>query len=214
MVAMPTLTGAKDKTIERCSSKSKLTSGVSAADGKGKKLKVKVSGKYDLNKTGKYKITYSAADADGNQVKKTVTITVKDTKAPSLVLNESEVTITNEGDVFETISDMREYFKFFATATDSGELLDDEYINVALDALWDAWENSLYGTYKVTVYAKDLAGNKSKEKTMTVHFVNTKEASDQPNPDSSGTMADSDELPVSEEVSGSEESPGEPVDEP
>lgn len=173
--ATPTIKGAKNKTVERGSAKTVLTKGVSASDYSGKKLKVKVSGTYDLNKTGKYKITYKATDSYGNVAKKTVTITVKDTKKPTLTIDVSELTFMDDVDVFLSAKAMKNYIKQFVTAKDSGEELADKYITVTLGELWDAWCNGTYGTYKVKVYAKDKAGNKSKVKTITIYYQGQEE---------------------------------------
>lgn len=219
-VVKPTIKGAKNKTLERGSAKSKITSGVSAVDGKGKKLKVKVSGTYNLNQEGKYKITYSATDASGNKAKKTVTITVKDTKAPVLTINQSEITITEGLDTFDSISEMQDYFKQFVSASDSGEPLADKYITVASKNLWSAWENTEFGTYQIKVYVKDKAGNKSKVKTITVQFDSVYE--DEPDdtdtsdnadtPDDTELPANPDDTTSPGEDAGSAQEPGEGTD--
>ena len=219
-VVKPTIKGAKNKTLERGSAKSKITSGVSAVDGKGKKLKVKVSGTYNLNQEGKYKITYSATDASGNKAKKTVTITVKDTKAPVLTINQSEITITEGLDTFDSISEMQDYFKQFVSASDSGEPLADKYITVASKNLWSAWENTEFGTYQIKVYVKDKAGNKSKVKTITVQFDSVYE--DEPDdtdtsdnadtPDDTELPANPDDTTTPGEDAGSAQEPGEGTD--
>ena len=108
---LPTIKGAKNKTVERGSAKSALTSGVTATDFKGKKLKLKISGKYNLNKTGKYSITYKATDSRGNIRTVPVTITVKDTKKPKLTLKKSEITITDSTSEVMSLSEMKAYFK-------------------------------------------------------------------------------------------------------
>lgn len=180
---LPTIKGAKNKTVERGSAKSALTSGVTATDYKGKKLKLKISGKYDLNKTGKYKITYKATDSRGNIKTVPVTITVKDTKKPKLTLKESEITITDSTSEVMSLSEMKAYFKSLAKATDSGKKLSSKYIVVDVTELWNAWENSTYGTYEVKVYAKDAAGNKSKAKTITVQYIDENAPAEPENPD-------------------------------
>lgn len=75
----PTLTGAKNITLKQGTAKSKLTAGVKATDHRKKALKVRVSGKYNLKKPGKYKLTYNATDYLKNTTTKTVTLTIKDT---------------------------------------------------------------------------------------------------------------------------------------
>lgn len=169
--APPTIKGAKSMTVERGSAEKVLTSGVSACDDSGKKLKVEISGKYNLNRIGKYEITYKATDADGNAAKKTVTITVKDTKKPTLTVDESVITFTDGVDEFPSAKAMKKYLKQFVTARDSGEKLANKYITVTLEGLWVAFCNGDYGTYKVKVYAEDRAGNKSKVKTIRIHYM-------------------------------------------
>lgn len=63
-----------------------------ASDYRGKTLKFTVSGKVNAAKTGKYKITYTAKDAKGSKTKKSIIITVKDTKAPSISLKRKTLT--------------------------------------------------------------------------------------------------------------------------
>ncbi|MCM1282008.1 MAG: L,D-transpeptidase family protein [Roseburia sp.] len=167
----PKITGAKNRTLERCSSVKKLTSGVKAEDFAGNALKVKVSGKYNLDKVGKYKITYKAVDARGKSTKKTVTITVKDTKKPTVSLKKKELELTDDEWDFYDIDELRVYLKKYVTAKDNGKSLAAKYIHMSVGTLWEAWENSEYGDYKVKVYAKDASGNKSKVKTITVHYV-------------------------------------------
>lgn len=180
----PKLTGVKNKTIERGAAASKLTSGVKATDFAGNSLKVTVSGNYNLNKVGKYKITYKAVDALGKSTKKKVTITVKDTKAPTISLSKKKVELTDETWEFGDITELRAYLKKLVTAKDSGKKLSAKYVHLlGLQSLWDAWEISEYGDYIVEVYAEDAAGNKSKVKKITVKYVNPDaEKPDETNP--------------------------------
>ena len=89
----PTITGAKNLVFERSNKKKDLKKNVVATDYMGRKLSIKVSGKYTASKTGKYKITYSATDSIGNVNKKCVYITVKDTKKPIVSLMKKDITI-------------------------------------------------------------------------------------------------------------------------
>ena len=79
--------------LERSNKKKDLKKNVVATDYMGKNLSVKISEKYIAGKTGKYKITYFAKDSIGNTTKKSVYITVKDTKKPIISLKKREITI-------------------------------------------------------------------------------------------------------------------------
>ena len=55
-------------------------------------------------------------------------------------------------------------------------------------------KNKKYGTYSVTVYAKDAAGNVSKKLKVKINFVNPNPGTDQPDqpePDTPGVVTDS-----------------------
>lgn len=181
----PTFKGLKDKTVERCSKKPDLKKGVTATDYKGTKLKFTVSGKCNTKKVGKYKITYTTKDAKGSVTKKTITITVKDTRAPKVTVKKKTITIKGELSEKKLLKKLKEN----VVAKDSGEKLAAKYVTVSANKLLSAMKSKKYGTYKVTVYAKDKSGNKSKKKMFKVKYVN-------PNPEKP-------EEPVD---------PGEPVD--
>ena len=66
------------------------------------------------------------------------------------------------------------------TAKDSGEVLASKYVTIDADELLDAILNEEDGNYKVTVYAKDLAGNKSKKVTFHVKYTAPKDDTDKP----------------------------------
>ena len=73
----PTISGAKNKTVEY-GTKVDLLKGVTAKNTTGFSItsRIKVSGKVNTKKAGKYKITYSVIDEIGRSAKKTVTYTV------------------------------------------------------------------------------------------------------------------------------------------
>ena len=75
----PTLSGITDKTIN-VGDKFDPMKGVTAKDKEDGDLtsKIKVSGKVDTNKAGKYTLTYSVADSKGLETTKTRVITVKE----------------------------------------------------------------------------------------------------------------------------------------
>ena len=57
-----------------------------------------------------------------------------------------------------------------------------------------AMKNKKYGTYSVTVYVKDTAGNKSRKLKVKINFVNPNPGTDQPDqpePDTPGVVTDS-----------------------
>lgn len=73
----PTISGAKNKTVNY-GDKVDLLKGVTAKNTTGFNItsRIKVSGKVNTKKAGKYKITYSVTDEIGRSAKKTVTYTV------------------------------------------------------------------------------------------------------------------------------------------
>lgn len=75
----PDIKGAKNQTIE-WGTEINLLKGVTATSTAGTDLtsKLKVEGKVDTFKAGKYNVTYKVTDAIGRMQKKTVTITVKE----------------------------------------------------------------------------------------------------------------------------------------
>ena len=164
----PTLKGIANKTVERSNKKINLLKGVSARDYLGKELKVKVSGSYTPSKTGKYKITYSATDSKKQKTEKSIYLTVKDTKKPSISLKKKTITLNNSMSKKDLVNKIRSCVK----AVDLGKKLSASHIYVKADKLYQALKEKKYGTYKVSVYAKDAAGNKSEVLTITVKFVN------------------------------------------
>lgn len=193
----PTIKGAKSKTVERSTKKLNLKSGVTATDYKGTSLKVKVSGKCTVSKTGKYKITYTATDKNGLTTKKTITITVKDTKKPSVSVKKKSLTYNEAVSESTLIKDV----KSLVTAKDLGKKLSSKYIHVVYaDEAAEAMASGLYGTYRVKVYAEDASGNCSKKLTVKIKFVN-------PNPESTDPTT-----PTGPSISTDTEDPTTPTD--
>lgn len=199
----PVFKGLKNITIERCAAKPKLKKGVTVTDYRGKKLKFTVKGTVNTKKTGKYKIVYIAKDAKGSVTKKTITITVKDTKAPKLKLKKKTITINGELSGKKLLKKLKNN----VTVTDNGEKLAAKYIVVNDTKLLKAMEKKKYGTYQVTVYAKDKSGNKSKKLTFKVKYVNP-----QPDePTEPDTPADPDE-PTEPDTPTDPNTPADPAD--
>lgn len=164
----PKINGIKNITVERLAKAPNLKKGVTATDYKGKNVKVTVSGKVNMKKTGKYRITYKAKDSLSNVTTKYIYVTVKDTKKPVVKAKKKTITIKGELSEKNLIKKIRQN----VTATDSGEKLSSKYVTVNAKTLLKAMKNKKYGTYNVTVVAKDKAGNKSKKITIKVKYVN------------------------------------------
>lgn len=82
-------------------------------------------------------------------------------------------------------------------AKDLGKKLVSKYVFVNTQEVQKAvtaMKNKKYGTYSVTVYAKDTAGNKSRKLKVRINFVNPNPGTDQPDqpePDTPGVVTDS-----------------------
>jgi len=167
----PVMEGAVNRIIERGSDKTALIKDVKVTDFAGWSVPITVEGKVKLNVCGKYKVTYVATDVLGQTIKKAVTLTVKDTKKPSLTRDKKTFTISEEANKFKTREDMTAYFRKYLHVTDNDVELGKKYITVKDSELWKAWTTHKSGTYEVKVYAKDKAGNKTIVKTLKVKYV-------------------------------------------
>ena len=82
-------------------------------------------------------------------------------------------------------------------AKDLGKKLASKYVYAdakEVQKVLSGMENEKYGTYSVTVYAKDTAGNKSRKLKVKINFVNPNPGTDQPDqpePDTPGVVTDS-----------------------
>ena len=113
----PKINGIKNITVERLAKAPNLKKGVTATDYKGKNVKVTISGKVNMKKTGKYRITYKAKDSLSNVTTKYIYVTVKDTKKPVVKAKKKTITIKGELSEKNLIKKIRQN----VTATDSGE---------------------------------------------------------------------------------------------
>ena len=112
--AKPTIT-AENFTVELGSDNVDLASKVTAKDAYGATLKPEISGNVDTKKLGTYSITYSVTDSRGNSAKTTITVTVKDTRAP-------EISNDLDGKIYEgelTDSAIRSFVKEHTTVKDA-----------------------------------------------------------------------------------------------
>lgn len=165
----PEIKGAEDKTVEAGSKKPDWTENVTAVDYKGKELKVNVTDNCDMEKTGKYEITFTAEDELGNISEKKITVTVEDTQAPVIENKKESITIT---DVSEK-EKLEKQLKENVSAKDNGKNLSGEYISLEVDQLMNAVQGKRYGIYEVKAYASDTSGNKSETVTFHVKYSDT-----------------------------------------
>lgn len=186
----PTISGVKNLTVERLAKKPDLKKGITATDYKGTSLKVKVSGKLNMKKSGKYTLTYTTTDSLSRTTTVKRVITVKDTKKPTVTKKKKTLTLTEEKGSKLTEKKLITWLKQNVTAKDSGETLAAKYITVNANKLYKAIQKDKDGTYTVSVYAKDLAGNKSKTVTFNVKYTAPKADTDDSNtenPDDNNT---------------------------
>ncbi len=165
----PEIKGAEDKTVEAGSKKPDWTENVTAVDYKGKELKVNVTDNCDMEKTGKYEITFTVEDELGNISEKKITVTVEDTQAPVIENKKESITIT---DVSEK-EKLEKQLKENVSAKDNGKNLSGEYISLEADQLMNAVQGKRYGIYEVKAYASDTSGNKSETVTFHVKYSDT-----------------------------------------
>lgn len=163
-------TTVKNLTVERGGDLDIVTH-VKATDIDTLPLEVKVITELDINKAGTYKVTYVATGVTGAMATAEATVTVKDTILPTLTVKDSAVKV-EDGDKKADI--LKEIYTVL-TAKDKDakgkeETLDSTSLVVDMKALETAMKNKEAGTYECKVYAKDAAGNKSKEVTVKVTY--------------------------------------------
>ena len=111
---------------------------------------------------GQTTITWTAADAAGNEVHATQVVTVRDTTAPV-------ITLTNDNADGNTVSRGSAYREHRATATDAVDDNTELAIRIAIDA--SAVDTNRLGTYPVTYDVTDAAGNVADTVTRTVLII-------------------------------------------
>ena len=154
--AKPVIT-ADNFTVELGSGKVDLAGKASVKDAYGNTLTPAVSGNVDSNKVGVYSVTYTATDNRGNSEKKTITVTVKDTTAPSITTSLNGKAYTGE----RTATAVSDYVKKNTTVSDaSGNAsVTDVKVNIA----------EAEGKISCTITAKDGSGNTATA-TLTMTF--------------------------------------------
>ena len=111
---------------------------------------------------GQTTITWTAADAAGNEVHGTQVVTVRDTTAPV-------ITLTNDNADGNTVSRGSAYREHRATVTDAVDDNTELAIRIAIDA--SAVDTNRVGTYPVTYDVTDAAGNVADTVTRTVLII-------------------------------------------
>ena len=111
---------------------------------------------------GQTTITWTAADAAGNEVHATQVVTVRDTTAPV-------ITLTNDNADGNTVSRGSAYREHRATVTDAVDDNTELAIRIAIDA--SAVDTNRLGTYPVTYDVTDAAGNVADTVTRTVLII-------------------------------------------
>lgn len=151
----PVIFGAVSRTVERGETYDVL-SGVSAYNQYGEEITgdIIVTGLVDASKVGEYPLVYQVTDAEGNEAKVSVVITVDDTVKPvmtvvpdGLRLNAKDLSPVN----------IRTALLENASAADSGVSLPKDNIYVDYEELLGKTE----GIFTVKYYAQDEAGNQS-----------------------------------------------------
>ncbi len=120
----------------------------------------------NFNTKGTYTISVYAKDTSNNiSNTKTLSVVVRDTTKP--VANLSQSTINKEVNQSFTSADALALFSFT-----------DNYDEVIPQANWTITDNynskyNVLGTYTISAYAKDVAGNQSDTKTLTINVKDT-----------------------------------------
>ena len=152
----PTIT-ANDKTIDEGANFDPKTN-VSAQDPEDGNLTNKIEITENTVNTkvpGTYKVTYKVTDSKGESVTKTITITVKENKAPVIEAKDVELTV---GDEFKVTNNVK--------ATDS----EDGDITKNIKVTTNTVDTTKAGTYKVVYEVSDSKGKKTtKEIKVTVN---------------------------------------------
>ncbi|MFT8660903.1 bacterial Ig-like domain-containing protein [Liquorilactobacillus ghanensis] len=158
---------AKDSTII-AGSNTKWTAGdnfTSATDENGNPLQISdltVSGTVDPTKAGNYEITYSYTDGAGNQISKTITVTVVNSKA---AIDAKDSTIIAGPNTKWNKED-----NFISATDENGNPLQISDLEVS-----GSVDPTKAGKYEITYSYTDGAGNKI-SKTITVTVVASKAA--------------------------------------
>ena len=158
----PVISGADNVSIKEGTEFNPMK-GVTATDTEDGNITkdIKVSGKVDIDKPGKYELTYTVTDKDGNTttVKRVVTVKPKMVVINATPVIKAENKTIKVGDKFNPMTGV--------TATDK----EDGNITKDIRVIENTVDTSKVGTYKVVYEVTDKQGAKT-TKTITVTVIN------------------------------------------
>lgn len=170
----PIIKISKNAVVERGASLNDLKKIVTATNYLNKKVKVTVSGEYNLNKVGTYSICFKAKDNLGNVTRLTAKIKVRDTKKPTIFFEKKKVILKDEDFKILSKKNLEKKLLENIILVDNKVQLDKKYIHLESEKLFKAMENNAYGEYKIKVSATDKSGNCAKERVLTVVYQEPK----------------------------------------
>ncbi|CEK40127.1 immunoglobulin-like domain-containing protein [Paraclostridium sordellii] len=158
----PVISGADNVSIKEGTTFNPMT-GVTATDTEDGNITkdIKVTGTVDTDKPGKYELTYTVTDTDGNTttVKRIITVNPKIVVINSMPVIKAEDKTVKVGDKFNPMTGV--------TATDK----EDGNITKDIKVIENTVDTSKPGTYKVVYEVTDSQGAKT-TKTITVNVIN------------------------------------------
>lgn len=154
--------GAYDHSIE-IGEKCFLFSGVTAYTAQGEDItsSLVATGNLDINKSGDYQITYTATAPNGDTESTTITIKVNDTVPPEIHLLQQKISLNM---IEASDSNIKNSILRYVSATDEGRQLTASDIHIETDEM----KEKVTGTYSVTIWAEDTAGNESERVRLQV----------------------------------------------
>nr|WP_172692175.1 immunoglobulin-like domain-containing protein [Paeniclostridium sordellii]AUO31689.1 hypothetical protein [Paeniclostridium sordellii] len=158
----PVISGADNVSIKEGTTFNPMT-GVTATDTEDGNITkdIKVTGTVDTDKPGKYELTYTVTDTDGNTttVKRIITVNPKIVVINSMPVIKAEDKTVKVGDKFNPMTGV--------TATDK----EDGNITKDIKVIENTVDTSKPGTYKVVYEVTDSQGAKT-TKAITVNVIN------------------------------------------
>lgn len=129
------------------------------------KLQV-IENNVDTNKAGEYKVTYKVFDSQGYEVTKTITITVKENKAPEIVAQDQELIV---GDTFNPKDNVK------ATDQEDGDITQN------IKVIENTVNTKKEGEYKVLYEVSDSKGKKAQKEIKVTVKEKVKESKEEKN---------------------------------
>lgn len=165
----PVISGAKDVTL-KVGDEFDPTEGVTATDDVDGSVDVRVTGKVDTSKSGKYEITYTAIDKAGNKATKTITVTVTEPVAVEFTGELEGVEVVNvAGSLQADLSGVEEQTKINEFTVNSKEYANAKITNVKVKGangseITRPVDISFDGDGNAKVKLSDVLGDLDKEK--------------------------------------------------